>query len=125
MRNSRVPEPPRPADLIDILLARGGVQDAGGELRAMDLDKVQKEYFGRLARSNGMPLDTARELAVEAGYPHPIALQSEDRARDAGRESAEVRTGFESVDVSSAASIERRLGRGRLALQTLVRTDQT
>jgi hypothetical protein len=38
-------------------------------LRALDLHKLQG--FGRIVRDDGMPLDTARELAVEAGYLHP------------------------------------------------------
>ena len=55
-------------DLIRFLIARGGVKDAGGELRAMDLHRVNPGWFGRLSRQNGMSLDRAREAAEEAGY---------------------------------------------------------
>ena len=66
------PRPPRrPPDIIDFLLVRGGVRDDGGELRYLDLHRIQKGKFGRLARANGMPLDTAREVAAEAGYIDP------------------------------------------------------
>ena len=64
-------DPRRPMDIMQFLLSQGGIKDQGGELAAMDLHQVNKGYFGRLARSNGMPLDTARERAVEAGYLHP------------------------------------------------------
>jgi hypothetical protein len=66
-----VPEPHRPQDLIQFLASRGGVADEGGDLRALDLHKINPGVFGRVSRSNGMPLDDARELAVEAGYLHP------------------------------------------------------
>lgn len=66
-------EPPRPADLIQFLLSRGGVKDEGGELGAMDLQRINRGYFGRLSRSNGMPLDEARAAAAEAGYLHSDA----------------------------------------------------
>lgn len=51
-------------------MERGGLRDSAGELRNMDLHKVNQGYFGRLSRKNGMPLDEAREIAVEAGYLH-------------------------------------------------------
>jgi hypothetical protein len=47
------------------------VKDEGGELRGLDHHKVNKGHFGRLSRKDGMPLDDAREAAVEAGYLHP------------------------------------------------------
>jgi hypothetical protein len=62
--------PPRPQDLIQFLMERGGLRDSAGELRNMDLHKVNQGYFGRLSRESGMPLDEARELAAEAGYLH-------------------------------------------------------
>ena len=64
-------QPRRPHDIIDFLMARGGIRDYGGELRYMDLHRVQKGKFGRLARRNGMSLDTAREVAAEGGYIDP------------------------------------------------------
>lgn len=66
-----VPAPPRPTDLIQFLMSRGGLKDEGGELRALDLHNVNQGHFGRLSRSNGMALDDARVIAVEAGYLHP------------------------------------------------------
>ena len=63
-RGARSGEP----DLIRFLISRGGVKDAGGELRAMDLHRVNPGWFGRLSRQNGMSLDRAREAAEEAGY---------------------------------------------------------
>jgi hypothetical protein len=61
-------EPQRPPDIIDFLMRQGGVQDDGGELRAMDLHRPQQGKFGTLVRRNGLELDYARESAVEAGY---------------------------------------------------------
>jgi hypothetical protein len=55
-------------DLIRFLVAEGGVSDPAGDLRAMDLHRVQKGWFGRLCRSNGLPLDEACLRAWQAGY---------------------------------------------------------
>ena len=44
--------------LMDFLKGKGGLKDHGGELKAMDVK----------SRKKGLPLDRARELAVEAGY---------------------------------------------------------
>lgn len=63
----------RPQDIVQFLQARGGIKDSGGELRSMDANLVSRGYFGRLANSNGMQLDHAREIAAEAGYLHPDA----------------------------------------------------
>ena len=61
-------EPWRPPDIVEFLTRAGGIKDQGGELRAMDLNRVNQGTFGRLAHANGMPLDTARETAEEARY---------------------------------------------------------
>lgn len=66
-------EAARPQDIVQFLQDRGGIKDEGGELRSMDANLVSRGYFGRLANSNGMPLDHAREIAAEAGYLHPDA----------------------------------------------------
>jgi hypothetical protein len=58
----------RPPDIIDFLISRGGLLDQGGELRAMDLNRVRKGQFGILSTRRGMTLDHAREAAEEAGY---------------------------------------------------------
>lgn len=69
--------PPKPQDIVEFLISRGGMRDDGGELRAMDTNRVQGGYgtggvgqgsFGVLSRRNGRPPDEAREIAVEAGY---------------------------------------------------------
>lgn len=56
------------ATLIRFLASRGGIQDEGGELRAMDAHKAFVPGFGKLVRPGGMDLDTAREAAAELGY---------------------------------------------------------
>jgi hypothetical protein len=63
--------PPKPMDIARFLISRGGIKDSGGELRAMDFDKLVPGYWGRLSHAKGTPLDEARELAVENGYLHP------------------------------------------------------
>lgn len=50
--------------LASWLVAEGGLRDQAGELRARDAGKLRPGLVSR----NGMPLDTARELAVEAGF---------------------------------------------------------
>lgn len=62
------PVPKRPRDLIEFLIGQGGVQDETGELRGQDLHRPQKGRFGTLVRDKGLPLDTAREQAEQAGY---------------------------------------------------------
>lgn len=62
---------PKPKSLTEFLAERGGVQDQGGDLRVAGI-RAGKESFvpgaGSLIRANGMTLDHARKLAVEAGY---------------------------------------------------------
>ena len=60
----------RPASLTEFL-AKEGLKDEGGELAAMDLDRMLVPGSGKLVRKNGgLPLDRAREAAAEAGYIH-------------------------------------------------------
>jgi hypothetical protein len=74
---SRAQAPPKPQDISEFLISRGGVRDDTGELKAMDTNRVNGGYgtggvgqgsFGVLSRKNGLPPDTAREVAEEAGY---------------------------------------------------------
>src|SRR5205085_4528663 len=67
----RAGAPSKPQDIVSFLISRGGVRDDRGELAAMDMDKINKGYFGRLSHSKGMTLDYAREAAQEAGYLRP------------------------------------------------------
>ncbi|CAO3350895.1 transglycosylase SLT domain-containing protein [Azospirillum palustre] len=62
---------PKAASLFQFLASKGGVQDQGGELRTMDLHRAFVPGGGKLVRTNGLPLDRARELAAEAGYLRP------------------------------------------------------
>lgn len=58
----------RPVSLTEFLAERG-IADEGGELAAMDLDRLAVPGSGRLVRKQGgVPLDRAREAAAEAGY---------------------------------------------------------
>ena len=57
------PSGPAPTSLVSFLQRAGGVQDAGGDLRSMGLDR-----FPGLIRDGGLTLDRAREAAAEAGY---------------------------------------------------------
>lgn len=59
-----------PMGLAEFLARNGGVQDQGGELRAMDahLWHRDKPFMPRLVRADGRPLDSARELAQEHRY---------------------------------------------------------
>jgi len=60
----------RPQSLSEFL-AREGLVDEGGELAALDLDKLSIPGSGRLVRKEGgLPLGRAREMAAEAGYIH-------------------------------------------------------
>lgn len=65
--------------LASFLVAKGGVQDFGGELAAIGAKDVLR---GRLVRKNGQPLDMAREAAAEAGYfDHLFGTPDEATAR--------------------------------------------
>lgn len=52
--------------LLDFLRAKGGIQDQGGEIGRMEIPG--KPFQRGLVKPEGMGLDTAAELAHEAGY---------------------------------------------------------
>ena len=55
--------------LVDWLRSRGGVKDEGGDLASREPDKDLRPFQPRLINPDkGVPLDTAREAAAEAGY---------------------------------------------------------
>jgi hypothetical protein len=54
--------------LVEFLQSKGGLKDEGGELRARDVDTARRPFQQKLARADGLGLDHAAELAVEAGY---------------------------------------------------------
>ena len=68
----RIPEKPKdkkakkkkPLSLLAFLKKKGGLKDAGGELKNMDA----RFSPGLVNNQTGLDLDTARELAEEAGY---------------------------------------------------------
>ena len=66
-----------PTTIIEFLISLGGINDEGGDLRAMDLHRVQKGWFGRLAHKRGMSLDRAREACEEARYIRPDSMISD------------------------------------------------
>lgn len=69
----------KPKSLIEFLIDRGGVQDQGGDIRAAAAGRGSAQFakgFGSLVRKNGMTLDEARKLAVEAGYLTDRGAQS-------------------------------------------------
>ena len=57
------PTGPAPVSLTSFLQRAGGVQDPGGDLQSMGLNR-----FPGLISDSGVPLDRAREMAAEAGY---------------------------------------------------------
>lgn len=57
---------PRPQSLVEFLRAKGGVLDQGGELKAIGADALAQKPRGK--GDPRLPLDSARELAEEAGY---------------------------------------------------------
>jgi hypothetical protein len=58
----------KPLTLVAFLRAQGGIKDQSGELRARDL---HRRHPGLVNNKKGMELDTAREMAAEAGYIRP------------------------------------------------------
>lgn len=61
--------PARPdTPLIDFLIARGGIADFKGELRAIGAAEISERFRGRLVKEDGESLDYAREAAAEAGF---------------------------------------------------------
>ncbi len=53
------------------MISRGGVQDQGGDLKAIGADAVHHQQGGRLVNGRGVPLDYAREAAEQAGFLRP------------------------------------------------------
>jgi len=71
LRKEGVPQPGKETygpSLVDFLRAKGGVMDQGGELKSLEVDAERRRGERNLVQAKGMPLDTARELAAEAGY---------------------------------------------------------
>lgn len=63
--------PPKPRDLIDFIISKGGIWDQDseiGDIRNFDIRGVNKGNWGQLISKDGKSLDELRELAVEAGY---------------------------------------------------------
>ncbi len=65
----------RGPSLLEFLRSRGGIQDQGGELKALDAETadhgLRRVGERRLVNPEGLDLDAAREAAVEAGYLKP------------------------------------------------------
>lgn len=65
-----------PVDLVGWLRMQGGLQDSGGELKAMGLNNAarkmdfagQEQKFGPLVNPEGMNFDDAAQAAFDAGY---------------------------------------------------------
>lgn len=78
----------QPLSLTEFLIARGGLLDDAGELKAMDAGELTKNRAraggrGRAAvPDKRMPLDRAREAAEEAGYLEPLADGQTTTVRD-------------------------------------------
>jgi hypothetical protein len=68
IRYVRAPIREKPLSLAEFLAANGGIGDAQGELASRDMQRWFVPGKGRLIRKNGMSLDDARAMAVEAGY---------------------------------------------------------
>jgi hypothetical protein len=71
----QVPPGPAPTPMLDFLRRAGGVQDEGGDLRSMgfaNLKGVASKGASKIIdKENGVPMDEARRMAVEAGYMEP------------------------------------------------------
>lgn len=57
---------PPPQSLLSFLRQMGGVKEHQGELKSRG---ILRRYPGLLNNKTGVPLDRAREAAIEAGYP--------------------------------------------------------
>jgi len=111
----RVGEFPKETDVFgqslgDFLKSKGGLQDQGGELAARNVDDARRAFQKKLVQPEGQTLDTAAELAAEAGYLEGRdinalleAIDKESRGQPVyaiGRENAallDVRTNLESL----------------------------
>lgn len=71
--------------LIDFMSRNGGVEDIGGELRAVDLDLWHRSrpFTPRVTREGGLSLGDMAQKAHEAGYFRDIAPSRMDDAGDA------------------------------------------
>jgi hypothetical protein len=58
----------KPVDAIRYLASRGGIRP-DADLLAMDADKINVPFVGKLLKPGGMPLNAAREQLHELGYP--------------------------------------------------------
>lgn len=64
-----VKKPRKPESAIAALIAKGGVRDTEGELKAMGADKIHHRNLGRLVNNKrGLPPDYAREWLIDLGY---------------------------------------------------------
>ena len=63
----------KPESLVDWIISKGGMQDPGGDVRAMGGDMVHHQKGGRLLNPNGRYPDYVREGAVEEGFLKPGA----------------------------------------------------
>jgi len=57
--------PARPQTLLGFIRGLGGVKDSGGDLRSQN---INRRFPGLMNEKTGLPLDRAREAAVEQGY---------------------------------------------------------
>lgn len=57
----------RPQDAVSFLASQGGMRP-DGDLLAMDADKINVPFVGKLVRDDGMSLNAAREKLHENGY---------------------------------------------------------
>ena len=58
----------RPQSAVEYLIDRGGVQDPGGDLKAMGGDTIHHQKGGRLINPRGMRQDAAREMLQQEGF---------------------------------------------------------
>ena len=96
-----------PVSMLEFIGERGGVQEQGGDLRAIGADKHFVPGQGRIVRRTGMTLDYAREAAEEAGYLRPNSTIAD--FLDAVAEEVAGRRVFLPHEVAAAA--ERRAAR--------------
>jgi pyridoxal biosynthesis lyase PdxS len=69
----------RTVSLLQYIAANGGIKDESGELKAMNLDKHNVPFFGKLVKDTGKSHDYMRESAAQEGYFDHI-YGSRDRA---------------------------------------------
>lgn len=60
-----------PESIVDFLIAKGGVQNQGGDLSSIGADAIHHRGGGRLVNAKGFSPDYAREAAEEAGFLPP------------------------------------------------------